>query len=181
MNNRAFTSLIYRLTFALRISQISSVLLHTCMSSMYIIYILYIYIQTLNLLCFNLWKSMYSKVLILPVISGVAETQVTYLPDGGVVVMYPTNMSVTIESGGHPVLSNQHRMHFKRKIIGPNKLVHKLEWRFYARRRYSPSCGRKTLQRLGRKMRVGESRPHVSMSDSPDSSSRGEAKALRVC
>lgn len=105
----------------------------------------------------------------------------TYLPDGGVVVMYPTNMSINIESGGHPVLSNQHRMHFKRKIIGPNKLVHKLEWRFYARRRYSPSCGRKTLQRLGSKMRVGESRPHVSMSDSPDMFSRGEAKALRVC
>lgn len=115
-------------------------------------------------------------------IPGVAETQVTYLPDGGVVVMYPTNMSINIESGGHPVLSNQHRMHFKRKIIGPNKLVHKLEWRFYARRRYSPSCGRKTLQRLGSKMRVGESRPHVSMSDSPDIGfSRGEAKALRVC
>lgn len=96
--------------------------------------------------------------------------------------MYPTNMSINIESGGHPVLSNQHRMHFKRKIIGPNKLVHKLEWRFYARRRYSPSCGRKTLQRLGSKMRVGESRPHVSMSDSPDIGfSRGEAKALRVC
>lgn len=115
-------------------------------------------------------------------VPGVAETQVTYLPDGGVVVMYPTNMSINIESGGHPVLSNQHRMHFKRKIIGPNKLVHKLEWRFYARRRYSPSCGRKTLQRLGSKMRVGESRPHVSMSDSPDIGfSRGEAKALRVC
>ncbi|XP_056012586.1 teneurin-m-like isoform X7 [Ostrea edulis] len=120
------------------------------------------------------------SVMHVKISQGVAETQVTYLPDGGVVVMYPTNMSVTIESGGHPVLSNQHRMHFKRKIIGPNKLVHKLEWRFYARRRYSPSCGRKTLQRLGRKMRVGESRPHVSMSDSPDSSSRGEAKALRI-
>ncbi|XP_061169948.1 teneurin-m-like isoform X4 [Saccostrea echinata] len=120
------------------------------------------------------------SVMHVKISQGAAETQVTYLPDGGVVVMYPTNMSITIESGGHPVLSNQHRMHFKRKIIGPNKLVHKLEWRFYARRRYSPSCGRKTLQRLGSKMRVGESRPHVSMSDSPDMSSRGEAKALRI-
>ncbi|XP_062616760.1 teneurin-2-like [Saccostrea cucullata] len=120
------------------------------------------------------------SVMHVKISQGAAETQVTYLPDGGVVVMYPTNMSITIESGGHPVLSNQHRMHFKRKIIGPNQLVHKLEWRFYARRRYSPSCGRKTLQRLGSKMRVGESRPHVSMSDSPDMSSRGEAKALRI-
>jgi hypothetical protein len=42
-------------------------------------------------------------------------------------------MSISVESGEHPILENQHRMHFKRKVIMPGKLIHKLEWRFYER------------------------------------------------
>jgi hypothetical protein len=66
-------------------------------------------------------------------ILGPAETKVTYLPECTVVVVFPTNMSISVESGEHPILENQHRMHFKRKVIMPGKLIHKLEWRFYKR------------------------------------------------
>ncbi|KAK3100250.1 hypothetical protein FSP39_016934 [Pinctada imbricata] len=100
---------------------------------------------------------------------GSAETQLTYLPDGTVVMMFPTNLSISIESGGHPVLANQHRLHFKRKIIAPNKLVHRLEWRYYVRKRLN-SHGVKEAKRLGNRMRVGAmlSSQHASMLDSHD-------------
>ncbi|CAC5364629.1 unnamed protein product [Mytilus coruscus] len=68
-----------------------------------------------------------------------AETKVTYLPDGTIVVVFPRNMSISVESGEHLILENQHRMHFKRKIIMPGKLVHQLEWRFYKRTSKGPS------------------------------------------
>jgi hypothetical protein len=39
-------------------------------------------------------------------ILGPAETKVTYLPDGTVVVVFPTNMSISVESGEHPILEH---------------------------------------------------------------------------
>ncbi|KAK3582840.1 hypothetical protein CHS0354_039985 [Potamilus streckersoni] len=97
-----------------------------------------------------------------------AETKVTYLPDGAVVVVFPSNLTVSLETGGHPLLENQHRMHFKRKVIAPNMLVHRLEWRFYLRRKGRAKDG-KQVQKTGRRMRVGAyfSR-HASMLDSHD-------------
>lgn len=102
----------------------------------------------------------------------------TYLPDGAVVVVFPSNLTVALESGGNPVLENQHRMHFKRKLIAPSKLVHRLEWRFYLRRKGRPKEG---VQKLGRRMRVGEVfTRHDSMLDSHEAGSYKE-KALLVC
>ncbi|XP_063415376.1 teneurin-m-like isoform X2 [Mytilus trossulus] len=96
---------------------------------------------------------------------GPAETKVTYLPDGTIVVVFPSNMSISVESGEHPILENQHRMHFKRKIIMPGKLVHKLEWRFYKRTSKGPSRPRK-IERVGNRMRVGASfSRHANMHD----------------
>ena len=75
-------------------------------------------------------------------------------------------MSISVESGEHPILENQHRMHFKRKVIMPGKLVHKLEWRFYKRSVKGRSRPRKTVNRIGNRMRVGGSfSRHASMHD----------------
>lgn len=111
---------------------------------------------------------------------GLAETRVTYLPDGAVVIVFPTNLSISIESGGHPILANQHRMHFKRKLIGPNKQIHKLEWRFYVRRK-GRSRQSKIVEKVGHRMRVGPhfSR-HVSMHDEHEDLGY-KGKALLVC
>ncbi|XP_060065187.1 teneurin-m-like [Ylistrum balloti] len=101
--------------------------------------------------------------------SGNAETKVTYLPDGAVVVVFPSNLSISIESGGHPILANEYRMHFKRKVIAPNKLVHKLEWRYYLRRK-GRTRQSKVIERIGHRMRVGApfSSRHARMHDSHD-------------
>jgi hypothetical protein len=110
--------------------------------------------------------------------SGASETKVTYLPDGAVVVVFPSNLTIALESGGNPVLENQHRMHFKRKLIAPNKLVHRLEWRFFLRRKGRP---KENVQKLGRRMRVGEVfTRHDSMLDSHEEGGYKE-KALLVC
>lgn len=109
---------------------------------------------------------------------GSAETKVTYLPDGAVVVVFPSNLTVALESGGNPVIENQHRMHFKRKLIAPSKLVHRLEWRFYLRRK---GRTKESVQKLGRRMRVGEGfSRHDSMLDSHEAAGYKE-KALLVC
>ena len=112
-------------------------------------------------------------------LSGSAETKVTYLPDGAVVVVFPSNLTIALESGGHPVLENQHRMHFKRKIIAPkNKLVHRLEWRFYLRRK---GRAMDSKLKLGRRLRVGELfTRHDSMLGAHDTGGYKE-KALLVC
>ncbi|XP_053400283.1 teneurin-m-like isoform X5 [Mercenaria mercenaria] len=108
---------------------------------------------------------------------GASETKVTYLPDGAVVVVFPSNLTIALESGGNPVLENQHRMHFKRKLIAPNKLVHRLEWRFFLRRKGRP---KESVQKLGRRMRVGEVfTRHDSMLDSHEEGGYKE-KALLV-
>jgi hypothetical protein len=114
-------------------------------------------------------------------ILGPAETKVTYLPDGTVVVVFPTNMSISVESGEHPILENQHRMHFKRKVIMPGKLIHKLEWRFYKRSSKGRSRLRKTVERIGSRMRVGASfSRHASLHDAHgDADFKG--KSLLVC
>lgn len=107
-----------------------------------------------------------------------SETKVTYLPDGAVVVVFPSNLTIALESGGNPVLENQHRMHFKRKIIAPNKLVHRIEWRFFLRRKGRP---KESVQKLGRRLRVGEVfTRHDSMRDSHEEG-RFKEKALLVC
>ena len=111
--------------------------------------------------------------------SGSSETKVTYLPDGAVVVVFPSNLTIALESGGNPVLANQDRMHFKRKLIAPNKLVHRLEWRFYLRRKGRP---KESIQKLGRRMRVGEMyRRHESMIDTSHDAGGYKEKALLVC
>ncbi|GFR86630.1 teneurin-m-like isoform X2 [Elysia marginata] len=87
---------------------------------------------------------------------GSTATNVTYLPDGAVVVQFPSNLTVAIETGNHPVMDKENRMHYKRKVIVPGLGVHRLEWRFYLRR--GPSLqnpGKKVINRIGNRMRVG--------------------------
>lgn len=110
--------------------------------------------------------------------TGSAETKVTYLPDGAVVVVFPSNLTVALETDGNPILENSHQMHFKRKLIAPSKLVHRLEWRFYLRRK---GRTKESILKLGRRMRVGEVfTRHESMLDSHETGSYKE-KALLVC
>ncbi|GFO18355.1 teneurin-3 [Plakobranchus ocellatus] len=93
------------------------------------------------------------------VLHGSTATNVTYLPDGAVVVLFPSNLTVAIETGSHPIMDKENRMHYKRKVIVPGVGVHRLEWRFYLRRgppRSGPQKpGQRVVQRLGNRMRVG--------------------------
>lgn len=102
----------------------------------------------------------------------------TYLPDGAVVVLFPSNLTVATETGSHPVMESENRMHYKRKIIVPGSSVHRLEWRFYLRRGGRVRASR-VIEKLGQRMRVGDmGRQHV-VHDSLGG--EGRDKALMVC
>ncbi|CAG5114545.1 unnamed protein product, partial [Candidula unifasciata] len=95
------------------------------------------------------------------VMHGSTQTKVTYLPDGAVVVLFPSNLTVATETGSHPVMESENRMHYKRKIIVPGSSVHRLEWRFYLRRGGRVRASR-VIEKLGQRMRVGDlGRQHV--------------------
>ncbi|RUS82250.1 hypothetical protein EGW08_009988 [Elysia chlorotica] len=88
--------------------------------------------------------------------SGSTATNVTYLPDGAVVVLFPSNLTVAIETGNHPIMDKENRMHYKRKVIVPGVAVHRLEWRFYLRLGPSLQNQReREIQKIGNRMRVG--------------------------
>ncbi|XP_076467550.1 teneurin-3-like isoform X4 [Babylonia areolata] len=99
------------------------------------------------------------------VMHGSTQTKVTYLPDGAVVVVFPSNLTVAIETGGHPIMENEHRMHYKRKIIVPDHYMHRLEWRFYLRRKRRTRQSR-IVEKIGHRFRVGQlTRLHDSHAD----------------
>ncbi|ESP00102.1 hypothetical protein LOTGIDRAFT_91191, partial [Lottia gigantea] len=81
------------------------------------------------------------------------QTKVTYLPDGAVIVLFPSNLTVAIETGGHPIMENEHRMHFKRKVIVPDAYMHRMEWRFYLRRK-GRSRHSRVIEKIGQRMRI---------------------------
>ncbi|XP_023930983.1 teneurin-m-like isoform X2 [Lingula anatina] len=87
---------------------------------------------------------------------GNLRANISYSNDGSLVVEYPNNLAVTMETATHPLLDTEHRMQVKRKILGPDNLLHKLEWRFYLRRD-GKSRRSKKVERIGRRLRVGES------------------------
>ena len=132
-----------------------------------------------------------TNVQILLFSSGEAQTKVSYLRDGALVVEYPFNMAVLVETTPHPLLSTEHQLQLKRKIILPDKLSHRLEWRYYLYREGetdSTGTGRhKTrIQRVGRRMRVGAdtSAHQHDMHDMLDpllTSSGYQGKRLLVC
>ncbi|XP_041356776.1 teneurin-m-like isoform X3 [Gigantopelta aegis] len=97
------------------------------------------------------------------VMHGSTQTKVTYLPGGAVVVLFPSNLTVAIETGEHPIMENEHRMHYKRKILVPNSYFHRLEWRFYLRRKGRTRQSR-IIEKIGTRMRVGAHFPrHAHM------------------
>ncbi|XP_059169179.1 teneurin-m-like isoform X2 [Physella acuta] len=98
---------------------------------------------------------------IVHVATGSTQTKVTYLPDGAVIVLFPSNLTVSLETGSHPIMENENRMHYKRKIIVPGSSVHRLEWRFYLRRGGRVRSSR-VIEKLGLRSRVGDlARQHV--------------------
>ncbi|XP_074650354.1 teneurin-m-like [Tubulanus polymorphus] len=80
-----------------------------------------------------------------------AKAKITYTPDGSLVIEYPTEMAVTIETSPHPLLSSEHPIHLRRKIIMPQHIVHRLQWRYYIRRERTRV---KRFDTFGRVMRV---------------------------
>ena len=116
----------------------------------------------------------------------------SYLQDGSLIVEYPFDMAVTMETSPHPLLSTEHQLQVKRKVILPgDALTHRLEWRYYLKR--DRVDGSRSVSRVGRRMRVGSaySNRHVRLGDVASSSlhdsnnndlnSRGyEGKALLV-
>ncbi|ELU08904.1 hypothetical protein CAPTEDRAFT_159800 [Capitella teleta] len=82
-----------------------------------------------------------------------AERKVSYLNDGSLVVEYPFKMAITLETNPHPLLSTEHQLQVKRKVILPDNLIHRLEWRYFLRRD-GKTRRSKTIGRVGRRMRV---------------------------
>lgn len=123
------------------------------------------------------WLSFLTLNILFP-LTGSTQTKVTYLPDGAVVVVFPSNLTVAIETGGHPIMENEHRMHYKRKVIVPDYYVHRLEWRFYLRRRQSTRQTR-VIEKIGHRMRVGALSRPARMHDRHEEGSK--EKALLVC
>ena len=90
-------------------------------------------------------------------------------------VVFPSNLTVAIETGGHPIMENEHRMHYKRKVIVPDHYTHRLEWRFYLRRKRRTRQSR-IVEKIGHRFRVGQlTRVHDSHEDGI------KEKALLVC
>ena len=67
-----------------------------------------------------------------------------------------------METNPHPLLSTEHQLHVKRKVILPDNVVHRLEWRYYLRRDGGVAGSvRRTggkIDKVGRRMRVGTPR-----------------------
>lgn len=83
--------------------------------------------------------------------------QVSNLKDGSLTLEYPFSMAVTLETSPHPLLSTEHQLTVKRKIILPNGLLHRLDWRYYLRHEGVARRGRvATVDKVGRRMRVGK-------------------------
>ena len=100
-------------------------------------------------------------IISLYIIIGKAKTKVSYLHDGALVVEYPFHMAITMETNPHPLLSTEHQLHVKRKVILPDNVVHRLEWRYYLRKDGSAGNARRTggkVDKVGRRMRVGTPR-----------------------
>ena len=64
---------------------------------------------------------------------------------------------MTVETQPHPLLDFEHELKVKRKIILPENLHHRLEWRYYLRRE-GRSRRTKLVNKIGRRMRVGGAR-----------------------
>ena len=90
-----------------------------------------------------------------PLFTGQSEMKVSYLHDGSLVVEYPFNMAITLETSPHPLLSTEHQLQVKRKVILPENLVHRLEWRYFLRRD-GKTRRSKVIDKVGRRMRVGK-------------------------
>ena len=100
-------------------------------------------------------------IISLYLIIGKAKTKVSYLHDGALVVEYPFHMAITMETNPHPLLSTEHQLHVKRKVILPDNVVHRLEWRYYLRKDGSAGNARRTggkVDKVGRRVRVGTPR-----------------------
>jgi len=116
-------------------------------------------------------------------------TKVSQMPDGSLALEYSFSMAVALETTPHPVLSTEHPLMTRRRVLLPNNLTHSVEWRYTAARRG------KVIEKLGRKLRVGKptssssssqhdvksSPRHGDTSSSSNTSQRWEGKTLTVC
>ncbi|XP_064637221.1 teneurin-m-like isoform X2 [Lineus longissimus] len=90
---------------------------------------------------------------LLSILHGEARSKISYTSDGSLVVEYPTRMAVTIETSPHPLLSSEYPISIRRKIILPQNLIHRLQWRYYIRRE-KENKRVKRVKEIGRWMRV---------------------------
>lgn len=71
-------------------------------------------------------------------------------------------MAITLETSPHPLLSTEHQLNVKRKIILANGLVHRLDWRYYLHHEGVARRAKMAVERLGRRVRVGRARHDVA-------------------
>ena len=70
-------------------------------------------------------------------------------------------MAITMETNPHPLLSTEHELHVRRKVILPDNLIHRLEWRYFVRWEGRQRKSQ-VVERVGKRMRVGRTRHHGS-------------------
>ena len=80
------------------------------------------------------------------------------LTDGSLTLEYPFNMAIVLDSVTHSSISSDHQMQIRRRIVLPDGLAHRVEWRYYLRRSSELRARKgKAVERVGRKLRVGGS------------------------
>lgn len=89
---------------------------------------------------------------------GSSKVNVVQLADRSMSLEYPFNMAIAMDTVAHTLTSVDHQLQVRRRIVLPDGLVHRMEWRYYQRR--LTGDGRtprknKPAERLGRKLRVG--------------------------
>lgn len=99
------------------------------------------------------------------------KAHVIHMTDGSMTVEYPFNMAVAVTTKVQ-TLSNtaDHQMQISRRILLPDGLTYRVDWKYFQRRSGEASRSRKTkaMERAGRKLRVGsysDVRPHPHRHD----------------
>lgn len=84
--------------------------------------------------------------------------KVVQLADGSMTLEYPFNMAIAMATSMHAPISVEHQMHISRRVVLPEGLAHRVEWRYYLRRAGDAAARArksKATERIGRRMRVG--------------------------
>jgi len=79
-----------------------------------------------------------------------------HLHDGSLTLEFPFKMAVAVETTPHPLLTTEHPLVIKRRILLPDNLTHTVEARYFPREEAGTKTG-SASERLDLRVRVGKS------------------------